>query len=251
MSSAIILARDTPQPFVASRYGAFSYAFQPIVDSLTRRIVSYEALIRGVHGEPARAVLQRVPPQALHEFDAESRKAAIALACRMGIQCDLNLNFLPRSLFTSSASMESTLETALHYGLPLERLVIEVTEEEVINDHARFAQLINAYRGQGLKVAIDDFGAGHSGLNLLAEFQPDQLKVDLALVRGIESNGPRQAIVRAIIGVCRDLGIDVIAEGIETLEEFRWFEREGVQFYQGYLFARPEFEALPPARFPQ
>ncbi len=73
-----------------------------------------------------------------------------------------------------------------------------MTEGEVIDDHGHFAPIVNEYRGMGLQVAIDDFGAGYSGLNLLADFQPDFIKLDMNLVRGIGSRGPRQAIVRAI-----------------------------------------------------
>jgi EAL domain-containing protein (putative c-di-GMP-specific phosphodiesterase class I) len=228
----------------------FSYAFQPIVDAVEHKIVSYEALIRGAHGEPASQVFSRVLPEDMYRFDAGGRVAAIEQASALGIRCNLNLNFLPQSLFLSTSSIESTLEAAAKYDLPIKRIVIEVIEGEMIHDHARFSQLINAYRGRGLKVAIDDFGAGYSGLNLLAEFQPDQIKMDMALMRGIESNGPRQAIVRAIAGVCVDLGIDLIAEGVETLDEFQWLKDEGIRLFQGYLFAKPGFATLPPAEFP-
>ena len=81
-------------------------------------------------------------------------------------------------------------------------------------------------------------------------FQPDQIKLDLTLVRGIESHGPRQAIVRAVGQVCGDLGIDVIAEGIESEDEYRWLATEGVRLFQGYLFARPAFESFPPVHYP-
>ena len=228
----------------------FAYAFQPIVDVVERKIVSYEALIRGVHGEPAVSVFNRVPPEDMHRFDAAGRVAAIEQASQLGLACDLNLNLLPQSLLLSTSSIDSMLEAAARFGLPAKRIVIEVTEGEIIHDHLRFAQLINAYRRQGLKVAIDDFGAGHSGLNLLAALQPDQLKMDMALMRGIESDGPRQAIVRAIASVCVDLGIDLMAEGIETLDEFEWLRSEGIRLYQGYLFAQPGFARLPPADFP-
>lgn len=103
----------------------------------------------------------------------------------------------------------------------------------------------------GLKVAIDDFGAGYSGLNMLAGFQPDQVKIDMNLVRGIERHGPRQAIVRAVAQVCGDLGIDVIAEGVETLAEYAWFAEHVIRLFQGYLFAKPGFESLPRAHFPE
>jgi blue light- and temperature-responsive anti-repressor len=123
-------------------------------------------------------------------------------------------------------------------------LLLEVTEGEIIHDARSFAERINAYRARGLRLAIDDFGAGYSGLNLLADFQPDAIKLDMKLVRGIDRHGPRQAIVRALIQVCDDLGIEVIAEGVETREEFAWFRDRGVRLYQGYLFGRPSFERL-------
>jgi EAL domain-containing protein (putative c-di-GMP-specific phosphodiesterase class I) len=132
---------------------------------------------------------------------------------------------MPQALHSSAASILSTLDAANRAHLPIERVILEVTEGEAISDQVRFAETINEYRGLGLKVAIDDFGAGYSGLNLLANFQPDQIKLDMTLMRGIERHGPRQAIVRAIAQVCYELGIDVIAEGVETLEEYRWLAR--------------------------
>ena len=102
----------------------------------------------------------------------------------------------------------------------------------------------------GVQFAIDDFGAGYAGLNLLADFQPDTLKLDMSLVRDVESKGPRQAIVRGVIRTCQDLGIDIVAEGVESLGEYGWLRCEGISLYQGYLFARPAFRALPEVRFP-
>ena len=93
--------------------------------------------------------------------------------------------------------------------------------------------------------AIDDFGAGYAGLNLLAEFQPDIVKLDMALVRGIDTNLPRQAIIAGILGICRMLNVRVIGEGIETVGEMQTLRDLGVELMQGYLFARPAFEELP------
>lgn len=229
---------------------AFSYAFQPIVDVARREVFSYEALIRGPAREPAFQVLERVPPGRRYEFDRDTRMAAIGLAASLGLPCHLNVNFLPQGLYASPDSISSALETAVRRGIAPDRIILEVTEGEAIADHANFAELLNQYRRTGLKLAIDDFGAGHAGLNLLADFQPDQVKIDMNLVRGIERHGPRQAIVRAVAQACAELGIDVIAEGVESVGEYLWFVDQGVSLFQGYLFARPGFECLPPFTLP-
>ncbi len=229
----------------------YSYAFQPIVDAAAAEIFSYEALIRGPCGESAGHVLAQVHSQDLHNLDRESRVAAVRIAGRLGIACHLNLNMLPRSVRAGEAELQRLITSAELWRVPLDRLILEVTEGEAIDDRAHFAAVMDEYRAAGMKVAIDDFGAGHSGLNLLADFQPDMIKLDMNLVRGIESRGPRQSITRAIVMVCNDLGIDIVAEGVETVEEFAWLEHAGVRLFQGYLFAKPGFESLPLAQYPQ
>jgi EAL domain-containing protein (putative c-di-GMP-specific phosphodiesterase class I) len=156
-------AQQSASPSVAP---AFSYAFQPIVDTVAREVFSYEALIRGLGNEPAYRVLEQVPEDLKHEFDLDSRIEAIKLAARIGLNCHLNLNFLPRSLELCADSIGNTLKAATDNRVPIERIILEVTEGEVIDDHAHFAALLNEYRGMGVKLAIDDFGAGYSSLNL-------------------------------------------------------------------------------------
>jgi EAL domain-containing protein (putative c-di-GMP-specific phosphodiesterase class I) len=227
----------------------FTFAFQPIVDATARKTVSYEALVRGLNNEPASEVIQGISAAGRFEFDWQARVEAIRLAAHLQIPCLLNLNFMPQSFFTVPESMVSTLEAANRAGLDASRMVLEVVEGELISSPSEFIEILNQYRAMGLKVAIDDFGAGYSGLNLLAEFQPDQVKLDMQLIRGIERHGPRQAIVRAIRQICLDLGIELIAEGVETREEYSWLKNQGIHLFQGYLFARPGFQSLPAAKF--
>lgn len=221
-----------------------SFAFQPIVDAQSGRVFSQEALVRGPRGESAGSVFAQVAPADLHRFDRDCRAGALRLAQRLGLRSYLNLNALPRALLNAETGLGHTLAAAADCSFPCGQVILEVTEGELLDDQARFAALINSYRQAGMRFAIDDFGAGYSGLNLLAEFQPDFLKIDMQLSRGIHAHGPRQAIVRGIVQVCADLGIDVIAEGIETLDEYRWFCDEGVSLFQGYLFAPGSFESL-------
>jgi EAL domain-containing protein (putative c-di-GMP-specific phosphodiesterase class I) len=244
--AAPLLADDTAPASAAP----FSFAFQPIVDIKSRLVYSYEALVRGTANQSAWQILSPLTPHGLFAFDQAARIQAIELAMRLGITCRLNLNFMPHSVGSSPEAILSTLQAANRFNLPINRMVIEVVEGEIIEDPTHFAAFINQYRRLGLQFAIDDFGSGYSGLNLLADFQPDQVKLDMKLIRDIECNGPRQAIVRAISQICFDLGIDVIAEGIETVAEYEWLSSQGIQLFQGYLFAKPAFEEFPPVHYP-
>lgn len=228
----------------------FSCAFQPIVDTHTRTAYSHEALVRGLNNEPAYQVIARYAGARMAAFDAASRAKAIEVATRIGLDTHLNLNFLPSAISDPVVGLNSTIEAAKRHSFPLDRIVVEATEGEAIVNPVKFAEVVNEYRRAGTKLAIDDFGAGYAGLKLLSDFQPDIVKLDMDLVRGIQSNGPRQAIVRAIAQVCVDLGIDLVVEGVETVDEFSWFRDLGVHLYQGYLFAKPMFEAMPPFQIP-
>ena len=250
MGPITVIDPHLPARSPALSHVEYSYAFQPIVNTVARTVFSYEALLRGINKEPASHVFAQISNQDMHQFDEESRSTAIAVAARLGIACNLNLNFLPRSVIGSDRAVRTTLAAAEHYGIAIDRIILEVTEGEVIDDHIRFANVINQFRGCGLKVAIDDFGAGFCGLNLLADFQPDMVKLDMNLVRGINTRGPRQAIVRAVAQACLDLGIDLIVEGVEALDEYRWFRDEGMYLFQGYLLAKPAFENIPRVEYP-
>lgn len=225
----------------------YSHAFQPIIDIDVGKVVSYEVLLRGKNNEPPGVIFGQLPSEDLMEFDQASRARAIQLASNLGLECSLNLNFTPGSiLFEGGKYVEDTVAVANKLGVDAKQLIIEITESEVINTSHELMNVINKLRRTGVTIAIDDFGAGYAGLNLLVDMQPDLIKLDMHLLRDIDKNGPRQSIVRAISEVCLDLGIDVLAEGVETEEEFCFLKILGVSLYQGYLFAKPGFESFPP-----
>tara|TARA_R110001599_G_scaffold162973_2_gene352386 strand:+ start:897 stop:1610 length:714 start_codon:yes stop_codon:yes gene_type:complete len=228
----------------------FSFAFQPIVNMTTRSIISYEALVRGRQQQTALHILQSVSDADRYHFDETLRQQAIQLAAQLKIGCNLNLNLLPQALELSETAVHSTLAMANRHGIPNSRLTLEIIETEIINNLDWFIKSINVFRSLGVSISIDDFGSGYSGLNLLASFQPDSIKIDMSLIRDIDSVGAKQAIVRGIIRTCMDLGIDILAEGVETEDEYNWCREEGIEIYQGYFFAKPEFEVLPDAYFP-
>jgi EAL domain-containing protein (putative c-di-GMP-specific phosphodiesterase class I) len=124
--------------------------------------------------------------------------------------------------------------------------MFEFTENEKFRDTAHVSRIVSEYRRQGFLTALDDFGAGFAGLSLLANFQPDLIKIDMDLLRGIDTDQRRQVIVAGIIGIAGSLGIAVIAEGVETAAELDTLRGLGATLFQGYHFAKPRLEALPP-----
>ncbi len=123
--------------------------------------------------------------------------------------------------------------------------MFEFTENEKMADTSHIKDILKSYKKMGFATALDDFGAGYAGLQLLADFQTDYIKLDMALVRNIDTDMPRRMIVESIVKLCRRMDIAVIAEGIETSGELEAIRDMGVGLVQGYLLARPSFEKLP------
>jgi EAL domain-containing protein (putative c-di-GMP-specific phosphodiesterase class I) len=137
------------------------------------------------------------------------------------------------------------LEAAERHAFPTEQILFEVSERERVADNAHLLAIFRHYQELGFRTAIDDFGAGHSGLGLLADFQPDCLKLDRQLISDIHCTPSKQSIVRGVLLIGRELKVEVLAEGVEQREEYRWLFDHGVELFQGYYFARPAFEVLP------
>lgn len=225
-------------------------AFQPIVDAVTHEVFAYEALVRGMAGEGAESILGQVTPENRYVFDQSCRVKAVELAALLAIPCFVSINFLPNAVYHAATCIRATLQAASRFGFPANRLIFEVTENEQLVEKEHLKGIIREYQRQGFRTAIDDFGAGYSGLNLLAEFQPDIIKLDMALVREVDTDPVRQAIVAGILGMCRNLGMETVAEGVEVDAEYRLLRGMGIRLFQGNLFARPAIEALPAVHWP-
>ncbi len=226
----------------------FSLAFQPIVNVDLKCVVAYEALARGMQGEPAATILEHRHYSNRYAIDQRSRDKALVMAAKLGLMetsADLCLNLYPNAVLEPKNSLLRTFETAQAVGIPLSRLILEVTEREEVHDHAQLRDVMKEYQRHGVRIAIDDFGAGHSGLALLSVFQPDMVKIDRKLVECIDERAPSRAIVKALVSMGLDLGMRVVAEGIEREAEMQVLCDLGVQKMQGFWFAAPAFEALP------
>ena len=222
----------------------FSFAFQPIVNARTQEVVSFEALVRGPGGESSADVFSKVSKGNLLYFDQACRLKAIQLASRLNLQTQLNINLLPKSIYLTGLNIRTTLQASLECGFPVENLVFEVSEAGRLKDYRRMINIFKSHQEYGFQTAIDDFGTGYSGLRLLVEYQPDFIKLDRNLIADIHQDHVRQTIVQAMGHVCRQLDIEMMAEGVEKAEEYHWLHRAGVNLFQGYYFARPVFEAL-------
>lgn len=231
----------------------FSMAFQPIVDVEAREVYAYEALVRGPNGESAFSVLSQVTKENQYAFDQNCRVAAITTASRLGLAetgARLSINFMPGAVYSAVACIRLTLDTARLCNFPADRLIFEITEGEEVLDKGHLRRIVEEYRRLGFKVALDDFGSGYSGLSLLADLPVDHLKVDIDLVRDLPQRPRALAIVKSVLALARTLGQNVVAEGVETAEEYLAVRACGIRLMQGYLFAKPGFELLPEVHWP-
>ncbi len=229
---------DSPVPF------KFTMAFQPIVDVSQRKIVYYEALVRGPNGESAFSILDQVTEELIYRFDQACRIKAIELASELGMQERLSINFLPNAVYEPEACIQATLETSHRVGWPTDRLNFEIVETERVRDRLHMRTIIESYREMGFTTSLDDFGNGYANLDLLTDLCPDSLKIDRELVMGCDSDKRRQAILRSLVALAKILGTQLIGEGVETREESHCLLNLGIPIQQGYYFSYPNLEAL-------
>jgi EAL domain-containing protein (putative c-di-GMP-specific phosphodiesterase class I) len=220
-------------------------AFQPIVDLERREIFAHEALVRGTTGEGASEVLGRVSPQDRFAFHEACRVKAIEMATALGMQSRLSLNVMPNDVAGQEACFRTAMAAAKRCNFPVHRLMFEITEGERVDDLPGLAATFRTFKRYGFTSAIDDFGAAYAGFELLAAFQPDVVKIDMSLVRGIHQDPVRITIVKGFVATCDELGIRVIAEGVEAWDEVSVLRALGVELFQGFLLARPAIAALP------
>lgn len=221
----------------------FEYAFQPIVDIRTKTIFAHEALIRGPNGEGAATILSKVNNDNTYRFDQACRVKAVKTAAELQLKGLVSINFMPNAVYRPELCISTTLAAAKKYNFLASNIIFEFTEQEIIEDTRHLLNIVNEYKKLGFKTALDDFGAGYAGLNLLASFQPDIIKIDMNLIRDIDTSQSRQAIVKAVTRMCEELNVIVLAEGVETRAERDFLVNLGINLFQGYLFCKPAFKA--------
>lgn len=221
--------------------GAIRIVFQPIADLRSGQILGLEALSR-FDREP-----QRPPNEWFAEAATVGRGAALELAAIRAALTQLPL--VPDGMFLSlnvspSTAMGAGLASVLE-GIDGNRIVLELTEHARVDDYAALVAVLDRFRSDGVRIAVDDAGAGYAGLRHVLRLRPDILKLDNSLVSGIHVDPARHALGTAMVTFAREIGATIVAEGIETLHELEALRDLEVPWGQGYHLAHPG--ALPAA----
>jgi len=229
---------------------AFTFAFQPIVDITNESVYAYEALVRGPEGEGVFCIDTKATEKNRYSFDQICRVKAVKLAARLGMETRLSINFMPNAVYNAEYCIRTTLAAAQTYKFDTRKIIFELIETEDLSSLEHLVDIISSYQEMGFQTALDDFGAGYSRYNLLIASPPNLLKLDMGLVRDVHKEPNKQAVVAGIITMMKQLGGQIVAEGVEVKEEYFWLRSQGITLFQGYLFAKPGFECLPEPYFP-
>ncbi|MFC3033533.1 bifunctional diguanylate cyclase/phosphodiesterase [Pseudoalteromonas fenneropenaei] len=223
--------------------GEITTVFQPIIDMAKRQILGYEALSRGPKGSLLERpdALFRAAQQAerLSELELLCRSNAIARFVDQDLPGKLFINVSPITLLDPHHPRGETLHLLEKYGLAANRVVIEITEQDKVDDGFLLLKNIAHYRELGLSIAIDDLGAGYSGLKQWSELCPDFVKLDRYFVDHCDQSIVKREFLKTIVELAKATGTAVIAEGIERFEELKLLESLGIAHAQGYLLERP------------
>ncbi|MEM6408969.1 MAG: EAL domain-containing protein [Pseudomonadota bacterium] len=218
----------------------FSTLFQPIMNIKTRQPVGFEALTR-FKSEPYRPPNLWFEDAARVDMQVDLELAAIEAALE-------KLPGLPDPIYISVNASPSTVASGRVFDVlntvPLDRIVLEVTEHAEISDPVSVLNELSKMRSLGLRLAVDDAGAGYSGLQQIVQLKPDIIKLDISLTTGIERDVVRRFLAQALVGFAEQTDAKIVAEGIETEAELSVLRGLGVPLGQGYLLGRPaEFDA--------
>jgi len=222
--------------------------FQPIVSLVDGEIFGYEALSRGAQGtkleRPDALFAAAEKYDKVWELEFLCRSKAFEQAHSLPADKMLFINVDPKIINDARFQKGVTLEMLARYNIDANKIIFEITEKNSIEDYKSFRRVLDNYTSQGYKIAIDDAGAGYSGLKSMAEIRPQFIKVDMDLVRDIDKDVLKQALMKAFYEFSVATNMKIIAEGIETMNELETLIHIGIPYGQGYLLQRPAAEFL-------
>ncbi len=223
--------------------------FQPIIRATDRSIYGYEALIRGVDPKgdlvyPDILFSKSQRNDMNFQLDRLCRETALKTAAVKKINQKVFINFIPTSIYDPEFCLNSTVKWANQLEFDPKNIVFEVVETESVKDKEHLKKILSYYREQGFQIALDDVGEGFSNLNMLIELRPDIIKVDRNIICDIDKDAFKCSVYQALYEISHKNGIEVLAEGVETIEEINTIEAIGVDYMQGYYFSKPTAEPV-------
>lgn len=223
--------------------------YQPIINLITGEVMGYEALSRGPEWSklfsPINLILEAEKHGVAYELEFLMRKMAFKNMNGISPTQKLFVNVNPGFIKKENIGFGRTQEMLSGTKITSKNVVFELTERTMINDYTTFNNILEHYRKQDYKIAIDDVGAGYSGLRTIREIEPNYIKIDMELIRDIDQDSFKEALISAILNFSNTTNIQLIAEGIETESELCKLIEMGVHFGQGYFLQRPQKEHIP------
>lgn len=229
--------------------------FQPIIESKTGEIYGYEALSRGILKDgtmmhPEQLFSKAKAMDLLFYLDRICREVSIRTASKQGITKKLFINFIPTAIYEPSLCLQSTLKVLEEEAIDPDQVVFEVVETEKVIDFGHLNQILDYYKSKGCSTALDDIGSGYSDISSLLKLKPDYMKIDMTIIRDIHIDKTKQAQLDMFIDQGKKIGLMIIVEGIETVEEYQYLLTKNVDLMQGYLFGKPEEVPVTKIRLP-
>jgi diguanylate cyclase (GGDEF) domain len=239
-----------PSPIEQALSGeALSAVFQPVIRVEDGQVVAHEGLIRC-----ALPQLDLTPTDLLDlartrgrlgEFELMAVHRVAERFVELGLPGRLLVNLSAQAVMHEGLAAEDVITALSVPGLDLGRVTIELTERDIVENAAKLAHALGYLRARGVRVALDDFGNGHSNFEMWNEIHPEVVKIDRYLINGLAHSAERLAIVRALCSVAETLGADLVGEGVEEEADLRMLRELGIPYAQGFLIARPLAEPTP------
>lgn len=229
--------------------GGLTAHFQPILDIENNTIYGYETLARGVNDDgtlvyPDKLFKWAKDGDMLFYLDRACRESSLKTAAIKNIRAKVFINFIPTAIYDPNHCLQSTVKWANSLEFDPKNVIFEVVESENVEDIEHLKNILNFYKSKGFIIALDDVGSGYSSLNMIVQLHPDIVKIDREIIKDIDKNKANQSVFGAIVKIAKDNNIIVLAEGIETKEEFLYLKENGASLAQGYYFAKPSSEPI-------
>lgn len=219
--------------------------FQPIINAKTGEIYGYEALSRGILKDgsmmnPGKLFSSAKAMDMMFFLDRVCRESTIRAAAKQGIKKKIFINFIPTAIYEPSLCLQSTAKVLEEEGIDPKQVVFEVVETEKVEDFSHLNRILDYYKDKGFSTALDDIGSGYSDIGALLKLRPDYMKIDMSIIHDIHLNQVNQKRLDELIRVGREMGLSILAEGIETIEEYHYLRNKKIDLMQGYFFGKPE-----------